>query len=382
MPLIVKDYKWRQSENYVIIQVPLHGVHQSKVDLLTSSTYIKASFEKYFFEAFLLHGVNVSESKCTKTSSEIVFELAKNELVQWESLEIDLPKKEKLNLKKSIIEEEHLRFQEECKKKADDKSELKRIAVREQISLDAQHRNKIEEIKTEAKATALGDLREWEKSIEGDLDEDVPVQRVVKKKKKKLEKCTLAPLPRKTAILHVDFTHRQFPTPSRESQLAEEEEWLRKQAEVRRSVGFVSEDLRPEEKNPQWLNSKGQEFLKAGNYLGAISAFGFAIKLCSEYPDLYIGRSEAHFHQENYFKCAQDCSSAVDLLRPAVPSNLEQRVTCITRKGMALRKMGFLKQCVNELEFAFKLKPDNNELRDVLAEVKLELAKHDEDNEK
>ncbi|KAB0796773.1 hypothetical protein PPYR_10834 [Photinus pyralis] len=375
MPLIVKDYKWRQSDNFVIIQVPLHGVHQSKVDLFTSPVYIKASFEKFFFEAFLLRSVNTAESKCTKTASEIVFELAKNENIEWESLEVDLSKAERLKLKKGIIEEEHLRFQEECKKKSDNKSELKRVAVREQISLDSKIRNKIEEIKVEEKSKALGDVRAWERSVE----KSAP--RIVKGSKK-LQKSTLVPLPRKIATVHVDFTHRQFPTPCRESHLAEEEEWLRKQAEVRRSVGFVSEDLRAEEKNPQWLNAKGQEFLKAGNYLGAISAFSFAIKLCSEYPDLYIGRSEAHFYKENYFKCAQDCSSAVELLRPAVPSNLEQRVTCLTRKGLALRKMGFLRECINELEFALKLKPENQEVRDVLVDIKTELANQEENDEK
>lgn len=100
---------------------------------------------------------------------------------------------------------------------------------------------------------------------------------------------------RKCQTLSVSFTERVFPTPCRESRMDEENEWLKKQAEARRSVGFVSEDLRPEEKNPQFLQSKGEEFSNQGNFLGAISAYTFGIKLSPNYSDLYIGRSEAHF---------------------------------------------------------------------------------------
>ncbi|KAK4876622.1 hypothetical protein RN001_009128 [Aquatica leii] len=407
MPLIVKDYKWRQSNTFVIIQIPLHGVSSSKVDVFTSPNYIKASFERYFFEAVLLHPITVSESKCTKTSTEVIFELAKCEEKEWEELEVNLPKKEKLELKLKLIEEEHLRFQEECQKKFERKAELKRVAVREQIGIDTQHRNKIEKIKNEEKTNALGDFQEWHRKVEpkiielnsddendflikenssvkkSDKNEFAKINKIITptcsvNRRNKIKSTVPMPLPRKSATIRVEFTARSFPTPSRESQLAEEEEWLRKQAEVRRSIGFMSEDLRPEEKNPQYLNSKGQEFLKAGNYLGAISAFSFGIKLCNEYPDLYIGRSEAHFKKENFYKCAQDCSTALDLLRPAVQSNLHQRVTCISRRGMALQKLGYLRESINELEVAFKLNPSDTEIKNILMEYKDQFEKNEQ----
>ncbi|NXI25326.1 DAAF4 factor, partial [Sterrhoptilus dennistouni] len=68
------------------------------------------------------------------------------------------------------------------------------------------------------------------------------------------------PAPRAAATIKVNFTPRVFPTALRESRVAEEEEWLHKQAEARRIINSdlsELEDLKEEEKNPDWLKDKG-----------------------------------------------------------------------------------------------------------------------------
>lgn len=309
MPIIVKDFVWRQTESTITIQVPLNGVHSSKADLFTSPLYVKATYDKYFFEALLRHPIVTDDSNCILTTSNITFELTKLEKRTWDELEIDIPKTEKLEYKQKLIAEEHEKMQTQHKEKRDRKSELKKVAVREQICMETRQRQAIEDIKSEEKQKALGDVDKWQNQLgtDGTKNKRTTEQKDAKELTLKARKPNRIihrteppkvlppPLPRQTATVEVAFTPREFPTPSRESQQEEENEWLKKQAEVRRSVGFVSEDLRPEEKNPQYLQSKGDEFLKAGNYLGAISAYSFGIKLRDKFADLYVGRSEAHF---------------------------------------------------------------------------------------
>lgn len=300
MPLVVNDFKWKQTESTITIQVPLHGIHRSKVDVFTSIQYIKASYPPNFFEVLLFQPINLQESTCVITDNEIIFELLKTEIHLWPALELDVTKKEKMQLKTKLIDEEHQRFQKECQEKRERKSELKKVGVREQIKLDTKQRETIDKIKLNEKNKALADLNEW-----GDdntiIAKQVKVKKLAESKFIKAstieskEKKKTIPTVRSQVFLEVTFTPRELPTPSRESRLEEENEWLRKQTEARRSAGFVSEDLRPEEKNPMYLKCKGDKFMEQKNYLGAISAYSFGINLSKKYADLYKNRSEAHY---------------------------------------------------------------------------------------
>lgn len=53
------------------------------------------------------------------------------------------------------------------------------------------------------------------------------------------------------------------------------------------------------------------EFFKAGNYLGAISAYSLGIKISDKMASLYVNRSAAHYALENYYRCIEDCSKVI-----------------------------------------------------------------------
>lgn len=287
MPVIIKEYKWSQTDSKLLITVPIPRASQAKTDIFISSGYIKASFQQYLFEAVLFDKIQTEHSKCTFVDNNIIFELIKCGNTQWNSLEVNLDKREKNTLKKQLIEDEYENIRKKTEEARIKKSELKRIAVREQIEEDTRIRTEIENVKKVEQKKALGDVNQWHSEV---TTKSKQINHKLEAKPKNNRK--IPPL-RSTRSLQVIFTEREFPTPSRESKLDEENEWLRKQAEARRSAGFVSEDIRPEEKNPQFLKAKGDEFMKNQNYLGAISAYSFGIKICKNFVDLYIARSEA-----------------------------------------------------------------------------------------
>ncbi|CAH1109457.1 unnamed protein product [Psylliodes chrysocephalus] len=391
MPIVIKDYKWKQSDSDIIITVPipLKNVHESKVDVFISSRFVKVSYEQYYFEAVLERPINKQTSRCTLTNADIVFELEKAEIGEWKCLEPNVSKKEKLEMKKQLLEESFKEIQEHHKTRSDRKHELKRVAVRKQIDLDSAHRQRIDDVRKMEEKKALGDLEEFRKKVANKLRnsgqkaiQPVPKTTTCEEPKKPIPEI---PKTRATASLEIDFTPRQFPTPCRESKLEEEHEYLTKQAEARRSVGFVSEDIRPEERNPHFIKAKGDEFLKNKNYLAAISAYSFGITLSKNFVDLYISRSEAHMAQGNYWRAAQDCSTALELLSPICEANLYERALCTGRRGEALCELNMKKQGIPELEFSLKL-IDQEHYREVLQKEKVlyenQLRKDEENREK
>ncbi|CAK1585914.1 unnamed protein product [Parnassius mnemosyne] len=182
--------------------------------------------------------------------------------------------------------------------------------------------------------------------------------------KKKLEAATrVLPKPRETRQLEIKHTPRSFPTPSRESTVEEEETWLKNITQARRATGFVSEDLRPEEQDPQWCKEKGDEFFRSGNFLGAISAYTHGISLSDKLPSLYSNRAATHFALGNFNKCVNDCSTALDLMKPPCEGNRQSRAKCIARRAAALARLGYLSKAIDEMKAASKLLPEDEKIK-------------------
>lgn len=398
MPIIIKKFAWHQTEKVITITIklPLKNVNQKDVDLLTSRLYIKASYSPYFFELFLYKPIDTTKSSCYIKDDEIIFELCKVESENWDELEIKIDKAEKLKLKEIYLNEIQAENQKAIADKVRKKGELKRQAVREQIAIDTTSRDKLENLKKAETNKALRELQlcESEDTEKNKVKAILPapepstsatsirkkVTRDITPPPKKTSQVPQAiPLPRKRQTINISFTNRAFPTPSRESKADEENEWLAKQAEARRISGFVDEDLRPEERNPQWLKDKGDEFFKAKNYLAAVSAYSSGIRLSKNLVSLYVGRSAAQFELGNFNKCTNDCSTALDLMVPICEANRLMRAECVARRGSALLKLGLLKEGTGELEAALKLAPDNERYKQDFEHAKEILSKSKED---
>lgn len=380
MPILLNDYKWSQTDNQIVVKVPLKGIHSHpSVDIFTCETFIKINCSPFYFEVLLLHPIDEKSSRCKILENEAKFILLKKTVQPWDSLELNCSKENKLNEKKEVIKCAQIVAEKEAEQRWNEKCEAKRNEIHKEVDREAKLRCEIERIRKNEVDKKLDDMnRKMAKGIvpamlTGVVDDVLHSTTIAKRVE------TEAPIHahsiRTSGNIKVTFSARHFPTPQRESQDAAEQEWLMRQHEARKATGFVEEDLRPEERNPQWLKEKGDEFLSKRNFLGAISAYTTAIKTNPKFFELYLNRAAAHFQIENYHKCLADCSSAYDLLTPALSLNAKARATCLARRGAALCKLGMLKQGYGELIAAIKLTPDDEQLKHDAEIVRCELEK-------
>uniref|UniRef100_K3WUT5 CS domain-containing protein n=1 Tax=Globisporangium ultimum (strain ATCC 200006 / CBS 805.95 / DAOM BR144) TaxID=431595 RepID=K3WUT5_GLOUD len=128
------------------------------------------------------------------------------------------------------------------------------------------------------------------------------------------------PAPRETLHSEIQFTPRVFPTPSRESKAAEEEDWLlknRKHLNKHQGLRHAgSYDI--SESDPMWLKAKGDDFYRSKDYQSAVNAYSEAISLASDESDLKIAclsnRAASHLQLANFEGCIADCSKALSFI--------------------------------------------------------------------
>lgn len=386
MPILIKDYSWTQTDDDVIIRVPLKGAITSKVDFFIQENFVKISYPPFYFEVFLSHKIDEKESRCKILEVEIKIILKKIEIIQWEKLERDFEKTDTVKMKEEIIKNAQITTEIERKEKIILKDEIKKEEIRKEIGRETEIREGIETINKMAclnEMTGVSD--QFKKPVINKIQKDTPRPMIMSAKKtinNSTKKSLFQEIPevRKTGNITIKFSERNFITPKRESQEPAEVDWLMKQHEARKVVGFVEEDLRPEEMNPNWLKSKGNDFYRNNNFLAAISAYSLAIRLTNgKCYDLFLNRSAAHFAQENYQRCAEDCSKAFELLTPEVQSNLKFRVQCLARRGAALCKLGLMKQGYDELIAAIKLDPSDKQLQQDAEMIRSKLENPDSD---
>ncbi|MBN3296356.1 DAAF4 factor, partial [Amia calva] len=373
MPLIVNDYSWTQNESLVYISLPLKGVKNGKVDIFSTEEYVKVNFNPFLFEAILFAPIDDDKSVAKIGNGVVIFKLFKKEERMWEQLTMKNADKETIQ---AIRERAVFKAQEkaaaDAKAKAVKKQEDNKYALETMMKLEEEQRTNIEKIKEEERQRATAELEAWKKeqmqeakkkeaqqrlqrqrleeenkltkakqvsvSVSGPGRSSDPLKPAHQDGKSKQKKKTNVPAPRPAGSIRISFTPRVFPTALRESQVAEEEAWLKKQADARRAMNTeVPElkDLKEEERNPDWLKDKGNKLFATGNYLAAVNAYNLAIQLNNNITALYLNRAACHLKLRNLHKAIEDSSKALDLLTPAVADNADARVKAHVRRGTA-----------------------------------------------
>ena len=185
------------------------------------------------------------------------------------------------------------------------------------------------------------------------------------------------PPPRKPGQISVHFTPRAFSTAARESKLKEEEEWLSRMAAARKIKPPDNQDESLNDRNPEFIKDKGVELFKVGNYEGAINAFTKAIELNSNLPSLFSNRAACFLRIGDNGRCIVDCTRALELYYPVVPSNYLSRTKVFVRRGTAYANIGEAELALQDYSAALKLSPDNQSIKEDYSRLKEEFQNHD-----
>lgn len=383
MPIAVRDYTWKESDVDLTITIPLKGVKGSKSDIFSSNQYIKVNYPPYLFEVHLF--ALVVEEKCVaKVGNGVIeFVLVKEEPGIWGRLTSEESKEKDFMTEKRAEAIEHAQKvaaeleQQKAKKRRDEET----FAIRQQMKLEEEEQARIEQVKQKERDKAEQDLETWKEEKKKVKQKSPPPQTEPSKKHNvtsntviwKGKKTNKPPPPRKTGSIQVRFTPRVFPTAARESKAQEEEEWLAKQAAARRitPADGTSTDSDINERNPEFLKDKGAEFFRTGNYEAAVNAFSEAIKLNPNLPQLFSNRAACYLATGDSDKCINDCTRALELFYPVVPSNHVSRSKVFVRRGTAFANEGEFGLALQDYEAAVKLAPEDESLKEDCAMLKL-----------
>ncbi|XP_027592671.1 dynein assembly factor 4, axonemal isoform X1 [Pipra filicauda] len=405
MPLWLREHRWHQTPTAVFLSLPLRGARATPANIFCSERYLKVSIPPFLFEAILYAPIDDTNSTAKIGNGNIFFTLYKKEPAMWDSLTLENADKEKLQyLRENAVLKAQQKAKEETEAKKATKEEHKKYALEATMKLEEAERKRIEDLKEKERQKVTEELELW-KNQQKDADKYKSVQKegelhqeIGQLKERKNEKMTKTripnegtsksrpkptkghascsifspnvkeeqlPAPRSAATIKVNFTPRVFPTALRESRVAEEEEWLHKQAEARRTISAdlsELEDLKEEEKNPDWLKDKGNKMFAMGNYLAAVNAYNLAVRLNNKLPLLYLNRAACHLKLRNLHKAIEDSSKALELLTPPVPDNEGARVKAYVRRGTAFCQLELYTEGLQDYEAALKIDPKNKNI--------------------
>ncbi len=392
MPIVVKDYTWKESDGEVLITLPLKGVKSSKADVFSTDHYVKVNFPPYLFEVHLFAPVEEELCSAKIGNGAIEFRLIKKEPKVWGRL-VSAESEDKafmVEKRAEAIDHAHKSAAEMAEEKAKKKREEERYAVKQQMKLEEDERERIEGEKQEERERAERELETWKEEKRKRAMEAAPKAQAVKRKppprsavgqssqgdiwKKGRDKGSAPPPPRKGGSIQVTFTPRVFPTAARESKEAEEQEYLAKMATARRIKPPENADESINERNPEFLKDKGVEFFKAGNHEAAVNAFSEGIQLNPNLPHLFSNRAACYLATGENEKCISDCCRALELFFPVAPSNYKSRTKVFVRRGSAYANVGYLDLALQDYEAALKLSPDDEKLKTDCVRLKEALA--------
>ena len=204
------------------------------------------------------------------------------------------------------------------------------------------------------------------------------------------------PAPRvPVGVVPVGFTTRLFPTPLRESKVADESAWIMKNRrhlhKNKSLVGRLPEaenDAPPadiSESDPVWLKGRGDDLYRGGDFLGAVNAYTAALDADPGAAACLSNRAACYLRlsggsggsggsgsndtlgnlgnngQSYASACVADCGAALEILR-RLPETGPSQARALARRSLAYRGLGHYRSSLEDCRAALAFSPGDASL--------------------
>lgn len=363
MPITLK-HDWNQDSENIYLTVHLQGVQRKNVDVYTTPVYVKVNAQPYLFDVDLWGEVDEVCSHARFESDGLHFTLPKKELVIWPSLTTQTDLKERVYRRKSymmLMEEKENQMAREKKKKKEEQS--KRL-FHKQWDMETNEQKLMDKRKEQEKQNVVETVNAWATKTQTLFPDGAQERSSISCNKER------PAMRNSNAAIKVAFTKRKLPTPAREDR----DESFEKKYEQAKQL----KELQIKEKNSSaeaakeaqqtglWLKEKGDKLFQSGNVTSAINIYTTSLKRDPTLYAAYLNRALCFLSKENFHKCIEDCTTALQLLSlsPLAESKKEPiRLVALSRRGCALFCNGQPKQALEDYRSALEIEPEDAELQ-------------------
>ena len=343
------EYTWSETNDTIEVVIPLKGVSPKKVDVFTACNILKVSYAPFLLDLNLYHEINEDKSRAVLKNGTLKICLFKKDAGQlWKCLCFEGTKDEIRQRRSKALKERDEQVRQRMEKVASKKVEEERMVFQQHMALEERERQRLDDIKANEKKNAENamydtftrkqlqatkhnaKLTTTEKqesevlqlpagvSTDTDtalLNQDLPqdCSEEVDGNISELDNNNdMLPPPRNVVQSTFKHTPRLFKTPSRESTIKQEQEFIMKnRSNLKKNVLLNSVDIG--DADPVWLNSKGDEFYSKGDFCSAINAYSEALNADETMVHTLGNRAACYLHLREGSCCIKDCLAVLKM---------------------------------------------------------------------
>ena len=241
------EYTWLETTDKIELSIPLKGVSVKKVDVFTTSKQIKISYSPFLLDLDLFKDIDEDRSRAVLKNGTLRISLPKKEAELWNQLEFRGTKQEIQQRRAAALKDREEKVKRQDEQLAAKKVEEERRLTRQHMALEERERQRIDDIKAAekkkaeeamhktfaAKTKATENKKEKSDGVDcgvstDDTKQEHPPQDCSDSDDEEAEEIEEDALPPPRTTVQTSFTHtpRLFKTPSRESTIKQEKEFI------------------------------------------------------------------------------------------------------------------------------------------------------------